>query len=174
MRKCCKEPDSRKSEHIYLSCIFYSQCNVSTHFSQFAFELASSQGQQPCQTCTIFDCLPFYILLQAYFGRELSIYLILKPIIILVTISCCTKSDCVFLFLAPLGKRGWKVFYSSLRDLVLYLYKDQQSKNQLAEGTQNAIRIHHCLASKAADYTKKSHVFRLETADWAEYLIQTR
>ena len=100
--------------------------------------------------------------------------MILKPIIILVTISCCTKSDCIFLFLAPLGKRGWKVFYSSLRDLVLYLYKDQQSKNQLAEGTQNAIRIHHCLASKAADYTKKSHVFRLETADWAEYLIQTR
>ncbi|XP_078319775.1 PH and SEC7 domain-containing protein 1-like isoform X1 [Crassostrea virginica] len=83
---------------------------------------------------------------------------------------CCKEPDSRK---TPLGKRGWKVFYSSLRDLVLYLYKDQQSKNQLAEGTQNAIRIHHCLASKAADYTKKSHVFRLETADWAEYLIQT-
>eukprot|EP00105_Crassostrea_gigas_P022739 XP_011442357.1 PREDICTED: PH and SEC7 domain-containing protein 3 isoform X2 [Crassostrea gigas] len=83
---------------------------------------------------------------------------------------CCKEPDSRK---TPLGKRGWKVFYSSLRDMVLYLYKDQHSKSQLVDGTQNAIRIHHCLASKATDYTKKQHVFRLETADWAEYLIQT-
>ncbi|XP_062589708.1 PH and SEC7 domain-containing protein 1-like isoform X1 [Saccostrea cucullata] len=83
---------------------------------------------------------------------------------------CCKEPDSRK---TPLGKRGWKVFYSSLRDMVLYLHKDQHSKGQGSEGLQNAIRIHHSLASKATDYTKKQHVFRLETADWAEYLIQT-
>jgi PH and SEC7 domain-containing protein len=29
------------------------------------------------------------------------------------------------------------------------------------------------LATKATDYTKKQHVFRLETADQSEYLFQT-
>lgn len=37
----------------------------------------------------------------------------------------------------------------------------------------NAIFIHHSLATKATDYQKKQHVFRLQTADQAEYLFQT-
>lgn len=37
----------------------------------------------------------------------------------------------------------------------------------------NAIRIYHALATKATDYTKKQHVFRLQTADQSEYLFQT-
>ncbi|RZF35346.1 hypothetical protein LSTR_LSTR013403 [Laodelphax striatellus] len=75
----------------------------------------------------------------------------------------------------PLGKRGWKMFYCTLRDLVLYLHKDEHGfrKTQLSDNLHNAIRIHHSLATKAADYTKKLHVFRLETADQAEYLFQT-
>ena len=36
----------------------------------------------------------------------------------------------------------------------------------------NAIRIHHAYASVALDYKKKQFVFRLKTADWAEYLFQ--
>ena len=36
------------------------------------------------------------------------------------------------------------------------------------------VRIHHALASKAEDYFKKQHVFKLQTADQAEYLLQTR
>ncbi|KOB58221.1 putative arf6 guanine nucleotide exchange factor, partial [Operophtera brumata] len=36
-----------------------------------------------------------------------------------------------------------------------------------------AVEIHHALATKATDYTKKQHVFRLQTADQAEYLFQT-
>ena len=32
----------------------------------------------------------------------------------------------------------------------------------------------HALATKAADYTKKQHVFRVQTSDWAQYLFQTR
>ncbi|OWF44571.1 PH and SEC7 domain-containing protein 2 [Mizuhopecten yessoensis] len=85
---------------------------------------------------------------------------------------CCLEAD---RRRTPLGKRGWKMYYVSLRDLIFYLYKDQHGmkKGQLIQGSNNAIRIHHCLASKAADYIKKQHVFRLSTADGAEYLFQT-
>ena len=76
----------------------------------------------------------------------------------------------------PLGKRGWKMFFATLRDLVLYLHKDETGfrKNQLYESLNNSIRIHHALASKAVDYTKKEFVFRLQTADRAEYLFKAR
>ncbi|XP_046393713.1 PH and SEC7 domain-containing protein-like [Ischnura elegans] len=79
----------------------------------------------------------------------------------------------------PFGKRGWKMFYCTLRDLVLYLHKDEHGFRRGREGTamyesfHNAVRVHHALATKAADYTKKQHVFRLQTADQAEYLFQT-
>jgi len=77
---------------------------------------------------------------------------------------------------APFGKRGWKMFYCTLRDMVLYLHKDEHGfrKSALSDNLHNAIRIHHALATKASDYTKKQHVFRLQTADQAEYLFQTR
>ncbi|XP_065355166.1 PH and SEC7 domain-containing protein isoform X4 [Calliphora vicina] len=75
----------------------------------------------------------------------------------------------------PFGKRSWKMFYCTLRDLVLYLHKDEHGfrKSQMSDNVHNAIRIHHALATKATDYTKKQHVFRLQTADQAEYLFQT-
>lgn len=66
-------------------------------------------------------------------------------------------------------KRSWKMFYASLRDMVLYLHKD---KNGTFDNVTNAIRIHHALATVASDYKKKQFVFRLKTADWAEYLFQ--
>ena len=68
------------------------------------------------------------------------------------------------------------MYYASLQDMILYLYKDQHmmKKGHLPEGSQNAIRIHHSVAFKASDYAKKQHVFRLVTADWAEFLFQTR
>jgi len=70
-----------------------------------------------------------------------------------------------------MGKRSWKMFYLTLRDLVLYCFKDEKSTS--FESPQAAIRIHHSLASIAGDYTKKQFVFRLRTADRAEYLFQT-
>ncbi|KAK3917442.1 PH and SEC7 domain-containing protein [Frankliniella fusca] len=75
----------------------------------------------------------------------------------------------------PFGKRGWRMYCCTLRDMVLYLHKDEHGfrKNQLSDNLHNAIRIHHALATKATDYTKKQHVFRLQTADQAEYLFQT-
>lgn len=43
----------------------------------------------------------------------------------------------------------------------------------MTDNVHNAIRIHHALATRATDYTKKQHVFRLQTADQSEYLFQT-
>lgn len=43
----------------------------------------------------------------------------------------------------------------------------------MSDSVHNAIRIHHALATKATDYKKKQHVFRLQTADQSEFLFQT-
>ena len=64
------------------------------------------------------------------------------------------------------------MYYCTLVELVLYLHKDEHGFR--SDSLNNAIRIHHALATKASDYTKKQHVFRLQTADQAEYLFQTR
>ena len=68
------------------------------------------------------------------------------------------------------------MFFATLKDLVLYLHKDDRGfkKNAMVASTANAIRIHHALAFKATDYKKKQHVFHLQTADWAQYLFQAR
>ena len=66
-----------------------------------------------------------------------------------------------------LGKRSWKMFFLSLRDMVLYCFKEEKSLR--LDGAfcdvNNAIRVHHGLAERASDYTKKQFVFRLHTAD---------
>jgi hypothetical protein len=38
-------------------------------------------------------------------------------------------------YVAPFGKRSWKMFYCTLRDMVLYLHKDERGfhKNQVSE-----------------------------------------
>ncbi|GLV41031.1 Exchange factor for Arf 6 [Carabus blaptoides fortunei] len=85
---------------------------------------------------------------------------------------CCYEANAKR---TPFHKRSWKMYYCTLRDLVLYLHKDEHGfrKNQISDNLHNAIRIHHALATKANDYTKKQYVFRLQTADQAEYLFQT-
>jgi regulator of replication initiation timing len=70
-------------------------------------------------------------------------------------------------------RRSWKAFYASLRDMVLYLQKNDQQPATVSVGDTNAIRLHHAFAQEATDYRKRQHVFRLKTADWAEYLFQT-
>lgn len=74
-----------------------------------------------------------------------------------------------------LGKRSWRMFFINLRDMVLYCFKDEKAVRQPGafEDYSSAIRIHHGLAVRASDYTKKQFVFRLHTADRAEYLFRT-
>ncbi|XP_048450536.1 PH and SEC7 domain-containing protein 1-like, partial [Rhincodon typus] len=58
--------------------------------------------------------------------------------------------------------------------MILYLQKDEyKSDKQLSEDDlKNAISIHHSLAIRAADYSKKPNVFYLKTADWRIFLLQ--
>ncbi|XP_050088519.1 PH and SEC7 domain-containing protein-like isoform X2 [Anopheles aquasalis] len=79
----------------------------------------------------------------------------------------------------PFGRRSWKMVYLTLSKLILYLHKNEQSfeispvPTPVTVQFRNCIRIHHALATCASDYTKKQHVFRLQTADQAEFLVQT-
>ena len=54
------------------------------------------------------------------------------------------------------------MFYLTLRDLVLYCFKDEKTaQNQASfESPHAAVRIHHSVATAAQDYTKKQFVFR--------------
>lgn len=81
--------------------------------------------------------------------------------------------DSIDFDLAPFMRRGWKTYYACLRDMVLYLHKNDQQSSTIIAGDTNAIRLHHAFAQEAGDYRKRQHVFRLRTADWAEYLFQT-
>jgi PH/SEC7 domain-containing protein len=108
-------------------------------------------------------CNPFLQLPDPHLAKEYKFGWLLRK--------CCTETDgkkAAFL------KRSWKMFYASLRDMVLYLHKDEKGfKANTFDNISNAIRIHHAYASVASDYKKKQFVFRLKTADWAEYLFQT-
>ncbi|XP_077594046.1 PH and SEC7 domain-containing protein 3 [Stigmatopora nigra] len=70
----------------------------------------------------------------------------------------------------PWGKRRWKTFYCVLKGMVLYLQKDHSRRENQAN--EEVVSVHHSLAEPAADYTKKPHVFRLQTADWRIFLFQ--
>ncbi|CAF1319459.1 unnamed protein product [Adineta steineri] len=83
---------------------------------------------------------------------------------------CCVESDGKR---TPFLRRGWKAYYASLRDMILYLHKNDQQPTTILIGDTNAIRLHHAFAQEAVDYRKRQHVFRLKTSDWAEYLFQT-
>uniref|UniRef100_A0A3P8WIH4 PH domain-containing protein n=1 Tax=Cynoglossus semilaevis TaxID=244447 RepID=A0A3P8WIH4_CYNSE len=74
----------------------------------------------------------------------------------------------------PRGKRGWKTFYAILKGLILYLQKGEYrpDKQLTDEDLKNAVSIHHSLAMKASDYSKRPNVFYLHTADWRVYLFQ--
>ncbi|KAM8871412.1 PH and SEC7 domain-containing protein 2 isoform 1-T2 [Synchiropus picturatus] len=71
----------------------------------------------------------------------------------------------------PWGKRGWRTFYGVLKGMVLYLKKDDYKREQ-QQVNEEAVSVHHSLAEQAVDYTKKPHVFRLQTADWRVFLFQ--
>ncbi|XP_038641275.1 PH and SEC7 domain-containing protein 3-like isoform X2 [Scyliorhinus canicula] len=72
----------------------------------------------------------------------------------------------------PWGKRSWKTFYAVLKGTVIYLLKDEYRPNK--QSSEEAISIHHSLATKAAEYNKRPHVFRLKTADWRIFLFQAQ
>ncbi|XP_051896696.1 PH and SEC7 domain-containing protein 3-like [Pristis pectinata] len=72
----------------------------------------------------------------------------------------------------PWGKRSWKTFYAVLKGTIIYLLKDEYRPDK--QSSEEAISIHHSLATKAAEYNKRPHVFRLQTADWRIFLFQAQ
>ncbi|XP_027864591.1 PH and SEC7 domain-containing protein 2 isoform X1 [Xiphophorus couchianus] len=74
----------------------------------------------------------------------------------------------------PKGRRGWKKFYAVLKGMILYLQKDEyKPDSDISEADlKNAVRIHHALATRATDYSKKPHVLKLKTSDWRVFLLQ--
>ncbi|KAF4015149.1 hypothetical protein G4228_005893, partial [Cervus hanglu yarkandensis] len=60
------------------------------------------------------------------------------------------------------------------QDFAKDLLKDEYRPDKaLSEGDlKNAIRVHHALATRASDYSKKSNVLKLKTADWRVFLFQ--
>ncbi|KAJ8414091.1 hypothetical protein AAFF_G00066890 [Aldrovandia affinis] len=70
----------------------------------------------------------------------------------------------------PWGKRSWKTFYAVLKGMVLYLQKDEYKVEW--QSSSEVVSVHHALAERAEDYTKRPHVFRLQTADWRVFLFQ--
>ncbi len=60
-----------------------------------------------------------------------------------------------------LGKRSWKMYFMTLRDMVLYCFKDEKSVRAPGsfDDLSQAIRIHHGLAVRS-DHRKKQFVFR--------------
>ncbi|RXN36371.1 PH and SEC7 domain-containing 3-like isoform X1 [Labeo rohita] len=72
----------------------------------------------------------------------------------------------------PWGKRSWKTFYAMLKGMVLYLQKDDYVKDCLS--SEEVVSVHHALAERALNYTKRPHVFRLQTADWRVFLFEAQ
>lgn len=81
----------------------------------------------------------------------------------------------IYSIIAPFGRRGWKMVYARLRGMVLYLHKDENGfRHGRFQTFNNAILLHHALAEKPEDYSKRQHVFKLRTANLGETLFQTR
>ncbi|KAL0620092.1 PH and SEC7 domain-containing protein 4 [Plecturocebus cupreus] len=76
----------------------------------------------------------------------------------------------------PWGKRGWKMFHTLLRGMVLYFLKGEdhclEGQSLVGQMVDEPVGVHHSLANPATHYTKKPHVFQLRTADWRLYLFQ--
>lgn len=58
--------------------------------------------------------------------------------------------------------------------LCLGLSKDEYKPDaDISEvDVKNAVRIHHGLATRATDYSKRENVLKLKTSDWRVFLLQ--
>lgn len=56
--------------------------------------------------------------------------------------------------------------------LLVTLSPPQDEYRMEWQSTEEVVSVHHALAEQAADYTKRPHVFRLQTADWRIFLFQ--
>lgn len=69
---------------------------------------------------------------------------------------------------------GWaRPSWDCSQDKMVPLQEEYQPGKALSEAElKNAVSIHHALATRASDYSKRPHVFYLRTADWRVFLFQ--
>uniref|UniRef100_A0A7M4DUR0 Pleckstrin and Sec7 domain containing 4 n=1 Tax=Crocodylus porosus TaxID=8502 RepID=A0A7M4DUR0_CROPO len=73
----------------------------------------------------------------------------------------------------PWGRRGWKTFYTILKGNQLYFLKVKGwGLRGRGQGAEEPLGVHHALAEHESQYSKRPHVFRLQTADWRVVLFQ--
>ncbi|XP_030835393.1 PH and SEC7 domain-containing protein 1 isoform X3 [Strongylocentrotus purpuratus] len=72
----------------------------------------------------------------------------------------------------PKGKRGWKMYFGTVKGLCIYLHKSEVAKDLAFNNPKEVMRIQHALASRSGQYDKKPNVFLLRLANWSEYLMQ--
>ncbi|XP_022108257.1 PH and SEC7 domain-containing protein 2-like isoform X3 [Acanthaster planci] len=72
----------------------------------------------------------------------------------------------------PKGKRAWKMFYATVKGLILYLHKSEMHHQMHFNTPKEAVSIHHSLSSKVSNYSKRPNVFNLRLANWREFFIQ--
>ncbi|KAJ8022727.1 PH and SEC7 domain-containing protein 3 [Holothuria leucospilota] len=70
------------------------------------------------------------------------------------------------------NKRKWKLFFGTVKGLILYLHKTEATADSHFEIPKEAISLHHSLAGKTPNYKKRPNVFTLRLANWKEYLLQ--
>lgn len=58
------------------------------------------------------------------------------------------------------------VFISIVKDE----YKPDKDLSEV--DLKNAVRVHHALATRACDYSKRPNVLKLKTSDWRVFLFQ--
>ncbi|XP_071830210.1 uncharacterized protein [Apostichopus japonicus] len=71
------------------------------------------------------------------------------------------------------SKRKWKLFYGTVKGLILFLHKSEATAETNFQVPKEAISLHHSLSGKITDYKKRPHVFTLRLANWKEYLFQS-
>ncbi|XP_071953867.1 uncharacterized protein [Antedon mediterranea] len=72
----------------------------------------------------------------------------------------------------PKGKRSWRMYYAVIKGLILYLHKSDMASQLNFHKPKESYSLHHCLATKDVEYSKRSNVFRVRHSDWSEYLTQ--
>lgn len=65
----------------------------------------------------------------------------------------------------------WYIFWI-ITGLLCFQGEYRPDKQLSHEDLKNAVSIHHSLAIRATDYSKRPNVFYLRTADWRVYLFQ--
>lgn len=63
-------------------------------------------------------------------------------------------------------------YMDSFNDSIAFIRKDEYRKDW--QSSEEVLSVHHALAERAQDYTKRPHVFRLQTADWRVFLFEAQ